>query len=94
MQCNASYTRFIFGKFFICTTILYAFYMHSYVDKNFILVKSGCYMLSARDVTPSRRGGFRALAAPLKQVVWPEKFKAGHIDKYDGFSNLKEFIQV
>jgi hypothetical protein len=21
MPCNASYTRFIFGKFFICTTI-------------------------------------------------------------------------
>jgi hypothetical protein len=43
MQCNASYTRFIFGKFFICTIICYAFYMHSYVDKKFILVKSGCY---------------------------------------------------
>jgi hypothetical protein len=70
------------------------FDIHSYVDKKFILVKSGCYMLSARDVTPSRRGGFRALAAPLRQVVWPEKFKAGHIDKYDGFSNPKEFIQV
>jgi hypothetical protein len=44
MPCNASYTRFIFGKFFhmnynlicifICTTIC---------TKKFILVKSGCY---------------------------------------------------
>jgi hypothetical protein len=48
----------------------------------------------ARDVTPSGRGGFRALAPPLRQVIWPEKFKAGHIDKYDGSSNPKEFIQV
>jgi hypothetical protein len=48
----------------------------------------------ARDVTPSGRGGFHALAPPLKQVIWPEKFKARHIDKYDGSSNSKEFIQV
>jgi hypothetical protein len=48
----------------------------------------------ARDVTPSGRGGFRALATPLKQVIWSEKFKAGHIDKYDGSNNLEEFIQV
>jgi hypothetical protein len=46
MPCNASYTRFIFGKFFICTTIWYAFYMHPYVDKDFILVKSGCYTMA------------------------------------------------
>jgi hypothetical protein len=32
MLSNASYTRFIFGKFFICTIIWYAFYMHPYVD--------------------------------------------------------------
>jgi hypothetical protein len=30
----------------------------------------------------------------LRQVVRPDKFKAGHIDKYDGSSNPKEFIQV
>jgi hypothetical protein len=48
----------------------------------------------ARDVTPSGRGGFRALAPSLRQVVWPEKFKAGHIDKYNGSSNPEEFIQV
>jgi hypothetical protein len=30
-----------FRKFFICTTIDMHFYMHSYVDKNFILVKMG-----------------------------------------------------
>jgi hypothetical protein len=34
-----------------------------------------------RDVTPSGRGGFHALTPPLRQVVWPEKFKVGHIDK-------------
>jgi hypothetical protein len=28
----------------------------------------------------------------LRQVVCPEKFKAGHIDKYDGSSNPEEFI--
>jgi hypothetical protein len=49
---------------------------------------------SARDVTPSRRGGFYALVSPLSHVVWSEKFKAEHIDKYDGSSNTEEFIQV
>jgi hypothetical protein len=34
------------------------------------------------------------LAPPLRQVVWLEKFKAGHIDKYDGSSNPEEFIHV
>jgi hypothetical protein len=48
----------------------------------------------ARDVTPSGRGGFCALASSLKQVVWSEKFKPGHIDKYDGSNNPEEFIQV
>jgi hypothetical protein len=47
-----------------------------------------------RYVTPSGRGGFHALAPSLRQVVWPDKFKAGHIDKYDGSSNPEEFIQV
>jgi hypothetical protein len=47
-----------------------------------------------RDVTPSGRGGFCALAPPLSQVVWPEKFKARHINKYDGSNKPKEFIQV
>jgi hypothetical protein len=27
-------------------------------------------------------------------VQWPAKFKAGHIDQYDGTSNPEEFIQV
>jgi hypothetical protein len=47
-----------------------------------------------RDVTPSGRGSFCDLAPPLRQVVWPEKFKAGHIDKYDRSSNPEEFIHV
>jgi hypothetical protein len=42
-------------------------------------------------VTPSRRDGFCALALSLRQVVYPEKFKA-HIDKYDRSSNPDEFI--
>jgi hypothetical protein len=39
-------------------------------------------------------GNFRALAPSLRQVVWPKKFKAGHIDKYDKSNNPEEFIQV
>jgi hypothetical protein len=38
--------------------------------------------------------GFRALASSFRQVVWPDKFKPGHIDKYDGSSKPEEFIQV
>jgi hypothetical protein len=33
-----------------------------------------------RDVTPTGRSRFRALARPLREVRWPAKFKAGHID--------------
>jgi hypothetical protein len=40
------------------------------------------------------RSGFRALAGPLIAVHWPDKFKAGHIDRYDGSSNHEELIQV
>jgi hypothetical protein len=48
----------------------------------------------ARDVTPTRRSGFRALMGPLREVRWPAKFKADHIDQYDGSINREEFIQV
>jgi hypothetical protein len=41
----------------------------------------------ARDFTPIGRSGFRALVGPLREVRWPAKFKAGHIDQYDGSSN-------
>jgi hypothetical protein len=34
------------------------------------------------------------LAGPLRDVQWLAKFKAGHIDQYDGSSNPEEFIQV
>jgi hypothetical protein len=47
-----------------------------------------------RGVTPTGRSGFHALAGPLREVRWPTKFKADHIDQYDGSSNPKEFIQV
>jgi hypothetical protein len=48
----------------------------------------------ARGVTPTGRSGFRALAGPLREVRWPAKFKACHIDRYDGSNNPEEFIQV
>jgi hypothetical protein len=47
-----------------------------------------------KGITPTRRSGFRALAGPLREVRWPTKFKADHIDQYDGSSNPEEFIQV
>jgi hypothetical protein len=47
-----------------------------------------------RATTLEGQGGFRALAPSLRQVVWPDKFKSGSIDKYDGSSNSEEFIQV
>jgi hypothetical protein len=34
------------------------------------------------------------LAGPLREVQWLAKFKAGHIDQYDGSSNPEKFIQV
>jgi hypothetical protein len=40
------------------------------------------------------KSGFRALAGPLRQVRWPDKFKTGNINRYNGSSNSKEFIQV
>jgi hypothetical protein len=40
------------------------------------------------------RSGFPALAGQLKQVQWPDKFKTGNIDQYDGSSNPEKFIQL
>jgi hypothetical protein len=48
----------------------------------------------AEDVAPMGRSGFRALVGPLRQVRWPDKFKTGNINWYDGSNNPKEFIQV
>jgi hypothetical protein len=48
----------------------------------------------AGDGVPLGRGSFCGLATPLQDVRWPDKFKVGHIDKYDGSSNPEEFIQV
>jgi hypothetical protein len=42
----------------------------------------------------SRRSGFHALGGPLREVRWPDKFKASHIDWYNGSSNPEGFIQV
>jgi hypothetical protein len=46
------------------------------------------------DNAPVRKSGFRALAGPLRQIRWPNKFKTGNIDKYDCSSNPEKFIQV
>jgi hypothetical protein len=46
------------------------------------------------DVAPVGKNEFRALAGPLRQVQWLDKFKTGNIDKYDSSSNPEEFIQV
>jgi hypothetical protein len=40
------------------------------------------------------RGGFYALTPSLRYVNWPDKFKPGSIDRYDGSSNPEESIQV
>jgi hypothetical protein len=40
------------------------------------------------------KSGFYGLVGPLRQVPWPEKFKADNIDWYDGSNNPEEFIQV
>jgi hypothetical protein len=47
-----------------------------------------------QDVAPVGKSGLRALVGPLRQVRWPDKFKTGNIDRYDGSSNPEEFIQV
>jgi hypothetical protein len=46
----------------------------------------------AKDVTLVGKGGFCALAGPLRQVWWLDKFKTSNIDRYDGSSNPEEFI--
>jgi hypothetical protein len=51
-------------------------------------------MFSSERCHPNREGAFCALAPPLRQVIWLEKFKVEHIDKYDGSNNPEEFIQV
>jgi hypothetical protein len=62
-------------------------------------------MNRARKLSPQRhslvqattspgRGTFHALAPGLRQVTWPNNFKPGPINKYDGSSNPEEFIQA
>jgi hypothetical protein len=43
---------------------------------------------------PIGRSEFHALAGPLRQVWWTDKFKTGNIYWYDDSSNPEEFIQV
>jgi hypothetical protein len=47
MPCNASYARFIFGKFFTSTIILYVLLFAQKVLFLFFFAKSGCYNTSA-----------------------------------------------
>jgi hypothetical protein len=51
-------------------------------------------IFSSERCHPIRERSFRALAPPLRHIAWPEKFKIGHINKYDGSSKPVEFIQV
>jgi hypothetical protein len=46
----------------------------------------------AEDVAPEGKSGFRAMVGPLRQVRWPDKFKTGNINRYDGSSDPEEFI--
>jgi hypothetical protein len=40
------------------------------------------------------KSGFRAMTGSLRQVWWPDRFKTGNIDRYDGSNNPEDFIQV
>jgi hypothetical protein len=51
-------------------------------------------MTLAGDIAIGGRSDFRALAGPLREVRWPDKFKASNIDWYDNSNNPEEFIQV
>jgi hypothetical protein len=46
------------------------------------------------DVARVGKSRFCALAGPLRQVQWPDKFKTGNIDRHGDPSNLEEFIQM
>jgi hypothetical protein len=48
----------------------------------------------AEDATPMGKSGFYALAGPLRQVRWPDKFKTDNIDRYDSSTNPGEFVHV
>jgi hypothetical protein len=84
MQCNASYTGFIFGKVFhmyynvIC--ILYALLCR----QNFILLKSGCYIfVPKKDVTQR----MCVDCCSLNEVTIKNKYPVPRID--DLFDQLK-----
>jgi hypothetical protein len=44
--------------------------------------------------SPGAMGGWRALAAHLRMVVWPRKFQPHLLEKYDGSVNLTEFLEI
>jgi hypothetical protein len=60
------------------------------------VVRQGCRPLHdvlQQETSPHQGGAvFHALAPSLRQVVWPDKLKVGHIVKYDGSNNPEEFI--
>jgi hypothetical protein len=51
-----------------------------------MIPSKGCYS-NREELVPRSSGALRV-------VRWPAKFKAGHIDQYDGSSNPEEFIQI
>jgi hypothetical protein len=58
MTCHAMHAiqdLFLEGFFSYALQFDMHFYMHSYVDKNFILVKSGCYILNAENMKQLRK---------------------------------------
>jgi hypothetical protein len=44
--------------------------------------------------SPGAMGGWRALAAHLRMVVWPRKFQPHLLEKYDGSVNLVKFLEI
>jgi hypothetical protein len=66
MPCNASYARFIFGKFFTSTIILYVllFAQNFYSFKKWVLHMSKAFWCQISFASPkaSGSGGLRCLA--------------------------------
>jgi hypothetical protein len=57
--------KIIFRKVFICRVHRYAAYMHIYVGKKIILVKSGCYTSRAQRLRKLVCRGWTGLPMPL-----------------------------
>jgi hypothetical protein len=49
---------------------------------------------SSREIAPVAEVGCAALADHLRAVAWPSKFRPQLLEKYNGTTNLSEFLQV